>query len=101
LAQYVLALLLVRLGLDVVPDLRTELKIGEALSLELQRELQALDDVGRLEQPHPVPEREIRRIRAGIGERSGLDDGAQEACDPLVGAAHLEDLLDDGPVLAG
>ena len=35
-----------------------------------------------------------------VGQRAGLGDRAQELGDALVGAAQLEDLLDDRAVLA-
>ena len=50
LAQDVLALLLLRARLDVVADALAHLQLGEPLALEAQGELEALDDVERLEQ---------------------------------------------------
>ena len=40
------------------------------------------------------------RVADGVGERAGLGDAAQERRDAAVVAAELEDLLDDGAVLA-
>ena len=56
--------------------------------------------VDGLEQLDALGEADVRRIRAGVGERPGLGDRAQELADPLVRVADLEDLLDDGAVLA-
>ena len=50
LAQEVLALLLLRAGLDVVADAAAHLQLGEPLALERDGELEPLDDVERLEQ---------------------------------------------------
>ena len=50
LAQEVLALLGLGAVLDVVADAGADLKLGEALALQLDRELEALGDVDRLEQ---------------------------------------------------
>ena len=50
LAQHVLALLLGGALLDVVADAPAHLQLGEPLALQLQRQLQPLDDVDRLEQ---------------------------------------------------
>ncbi len=49
LAQDVLALLLGGALLDVVADLAPHLQLGEPLALHAEGELQALGDVGRLE----------------------------------------------------
>ena len=101
LAQHVLALLLVRLRLDVVAHLLAELKVGQPLVLQLERKPKALDDVDGLEQPHAILEREIGRIGAGVCEGAGLGDRSQEARDASVGTPELEDLLDHGAILAG
>ena len=45
-------------------------------------------------------EGDVGRVADRVGERAGLGDRAQERRDALVGAAQLEDLLDDGAVLA-
>ena len=45
-------------------------------------------------------EGDVGRVADGVGQGAGLGDGAQERADALVGAARLEDLLDDGAVLA-
>ena len=100
LAQEPLALLLLRTGLHVVADAGAHLQLGEPLALELHGELEALDDVDRLEQLDALRERDVGRVRARVRERAGLGDGAQELADALVGVADLEDLLDDGAVLA-
>ena len=100
LAQDVLALLLVRAGLDVLADLLAQLQLGQALALEVDDELQALGDVERLERAHLVLEGHVGRVADRVGQRAGIADRAQERADPLVRAAQLEDLLDDRAVLA-
>jgi hypothetical protein len=47
-----------------------------------------------------VLEGDVGRVADRVGQRAGLGDRAQERADALVGAAQLEDLLDDGAVLA-
>src|SRR5829696_5326124 len=100
LAQEVLALLGVRAGLDVLADLLAQLELREPLALDLDGELDALRDVERLEHAHLLLEGDVGRVADRVGQRAGLDDRAQERRDALVGAAQLEDLLDDGAVLA-
>ena len=100
LAQQVLALLLLGAGLDVVADPAADLELGQPLALELERELEPLGDVDRLEQALLVGERDVRAVARCVGERAGVGDGAQEGRDPPVVAAQLEDLLDDRAVLA-
>ena len=94
-----LALLLLRAFLDVVADAPPHLQLGEPLALELEGELQPFDDVDRLEQLDALRERDVGRVRARIGERTGLRDRAQELADAVVRPAQVEDLLDDGAVL--
>ena len=100
LAQEVLALLLLGAGLDVVADPGADLELGEPLALELQRQLEALGDVKRLEQLALLGLAEVGRVGRGVGQLAGLRDRAQEGADAVVGAAQLEDLLDHGAVLA-
>ena len=100
LAEEPLALLLLRALLDVVADAGPNLQLGEPLPLELEGELQPLDDVDRLEQLDALREGDVGRVRARVGERTGLADRAQELADAVVGAAQVEDLLHDGAVLA-
>ena len=99
-AQDVLALLLLGAGLDVLADAPADLQLGEPLVLEPQRQLEALDDVDRLEQLHLVGEADVGRVGRGVGECAGAADRANELVDARVGVAQLEDLLDDGAVLA-
>ena len=66
----------------------------------VQRELQPLDDVDRLEQLERCVERHVGRVGARVGERARLADRAEELADAVVVLAQLEDLLDDGAVLA-
>ena len=99
LAQHVLALLLCGAFLDVVADALANLQLGEPLALQLQRQLQPLDDVDRLEQLDLLVEVDIRRVGDGVGERAGLADRADERRDSTIVAAQLEDLLDGRAVL--
>ena len=99
LAQEVLALLLLRAGLDVVLDAAAHLQLREPLALEADRQLEPLDDVQRLQQLDALLEGQVGRVGAGVGERAGLGDRAQELADRAVRAPQLEDLLDDRAVL--
>ena len=99
LAQEVLALLLLGAGLDVLADAPAHLQLGEPLALEADGELEPLDDVERLEQLDLLLEGQVGRVAGRVGERAGLADRADERRDALVGAAQLEDLLDDRAVL--
>ena len=85
---------------DVLADPLADLQLGQPLALEVQASSQALGDVERLEQLDLLLEGEVGGVARRVGERAGLDDGAQERRDALVGAAQLEDLLDHGAVLA-
>ena len=100
LAQHVLALLLGGAGLDVLADAAADLELGQALALELEREVEALGDVERLEQADLLLESEVGRVAGGVGQGAGLGDRAHERGDAPVVAAVLEDLLDGGAVLA-
>ena len=100
LAQEVLALLLLGAVLDVVADAAAHLQLGQALALVLEGELEALGDVERLEDADLLLDRQIGAVAGRVGQRARVDDGAQERSDTIVGAALLEDLLDDRAVLA-
>jgi len=100
LAQEVVALLLVRARLDVVADLAADLHLREALALELQRPLQAFGHVEQAEQLDLLLEAQVRGVAARVGQRAGLGDGAHERGHAAVVAAQLQELLDDGAVLA-
>ena len=100
LAQEVLALLLVGALADVLADLAAQLQLDEPLALDLGGELEPLGHVDGLEHLDLLLERDVGRVADRVGQRAGLDDRAQELGDALVGAAQLEDLLDDGAVLA-
>ena len=76
------------------------LQLGQPLALELQRQLEPLGHVERLEQLDLLLEGEVGRVAGGVGQRAGLGDRAQEGGHAAVVAAQLEDLLDDGAVLA-
>ena len=79
---------------------RADLELGEALALQLERQLQPLGDVDGLQQPLLVGERDVGAVAGGVGQRPWLGDRAQERRDPPVVAAQLEDLLDHGAVVA-
>src|SRR6185436_939005 len=99
-AEEVLPLLLLGAGLGVLADALADLELRQALALEAERELEALDDVEGLQQLHLLREREIGRVARRIGERAGLADRAQEGGDAPVVAAKLEDLEHHRAVLA-
>ena len=86
--------------LDVVADAPADLQLGEPLALQLQRQLQPLDDVDRLEQLDLLVEVDVGRVGDRVGQRAGLADRADERRDTAVVAAQLEDLLDGRAVLA-
>ena len=71
LAQDVLALLLLRAGLDVLADAPAHLQLGEPLALQAQRQLEPLDDVDGLEQLDLLLEAEVGRVGGRVGERAG------------------------------
>ena len=98
-AQDVVALLLLCAALHVLANAAAHLQLGEALALQTQRELEALDDVHRLEQLDLLDEADVGCVGGRVGERAGLGDRAHEVVHPLVGLAQVEDLLDDGAVL--
>ena len=99
LAEDVLALLLLRARLDVLADSLPHLELGQPIALEPDRQLEALDHVHQLEQLHLLLEGEVGRVARRVGERARLADRANERGDALVGAAELQDLLDDRAVL--
>ena len=100
LAQEVLALLLLGALLDVLADALAHLQLGQALALELDRQLEALGDVERPQQLDLLLVGEVGGVAGRVGQRAGLADRAQERGDAPVVAAQLEDLLDHGAVLA-
>ena len=100
LAQEVLALLLLRARLDVVADLAPHLQLGEALALKLERAGEPLGHVEHLQQLDLLLVGQVRRVAGGVGQRARLDDRADERRHAAVVAAELEELLDDGAVLA-
>ena len=99
-AEEVLALLLLRAVFDVFTNALAHLQLGEALVLEAQRELQPLDDVEGLEELSLLGVADVRGVAGGIGERPRVGDRADERLDAAVVAAEVEDLVDDGAVLA-
>ena len=65
------------------------------------RELEAVGHVERPQQLEALLVVEVGAVAAGVRERAGLADRAQPRLDASVGAAQLEDLLDDRAILAG
>ena len=100
LAQEVLALLVLGALGDVVVDALADLKLGQPVALDLDGQAQALGDVDRLEDAQLLLRGDVRRVADRVGQRARVVDRAQEGADAIVGAAELEDLLDDGAVLA-
>ena len=100
LPEDVLALLLLHALVDVVADPGAQLQQREPLALQPQSELEPLADVDRLQQLDLLLEGQVGRVPGRVGQGSGLADRADERCDAAVVAAQLEDLLDDGAVLA-
>ena len=99
-SQDVLALLLLDAGLDVVLDPLPDLHQRQALALELERQLEPLANVHGLEQRDLLLEGDVGGVAGRVRQRAGLGDRADEGGDTPVVAAQLEDLLDDGAVLA-
>ena len=100
LAQEVLALLLLRARLHVVADLAAHLPLGQALALELEGPFEPLGHVEQLEQLDLLVVGQVRRVAGCVREGTGLDDRAHERRDTAVVATELEELLDNGAVLA-
>ena len=100
LAQEVLALLLVGALLHVLADALAHLQLGEAVALQLDRQLQPVGDTERAQQLDLLLVGEVGGVAGGVRQRAGLDDRAQERRDASVVAAQLEDLLDHGAVFA-
>ena len=100
LAQEVVALLFLGALLHVLADAPAHLQLGQALALQLQRQLQAVGDVERAQQLDLLLVGDVGGVPGGVGQRAGLGDRAQERGDAPVVAAQLEDLLDGGAVLA-
>src|SRR5262249_31935829 len=100
LAQEVLALLLLRARLHVLADALAHLQLRQAVALQLDPELQPLDHVERLEELDLLGEREVWRVSPCVRERAGVGDRANEGTHASVVAAELENLVDDGPILA-
>jgi len=98
--QQILALLLLRAGLDILADALSDLKLGQAAALELEGQRQPLDDVDGLKQLDLLLVVEIGRVARRIRECPGLGDRADEGRHAAVVAAQLEDLLDRCAVLA-
>ena len=98
--QQILALLLLRAGLDVLADALSDLELGQPAALEVERQRQPLDDVDGLEQLDLLLVGEVGRVAGRVGECARLGDRADERRHAAVVAAQLEDLLDGGAVLA-
>ena len=100
LAQEVLALLLLRAGLDVVADALAHVQLGQPLLLELQRSVRRSTTSSVSSSSSFCANVQVGRVAGGVGQRAGIRDRADEGADAAVVAAQLEDLLDDGAVLA-
>ncbi len=100
LAQEVLALLVLGALGDVVVDALADLKLGQPVALDLDGQAQALGDVDRLEDAHLLVSGDVGRVADRVGQGARVADRAKERADAVIGAAELEDLLDDGAVLA-
>ncbi len=99
-AEDVLALLLVDTRLDVLLDASAHPHESEALTLQLERDLEALAHVDGLEEAHLLLEGQVGGVAGGVCERARLGDRAHERGDAAVVTAQLEDLLDDCAILA-
>ena len=98
LAQEVLPLLGLRAGLDVLADAPAHLQLGQPLALQRRASSSRSITSSVLEQLDALREGEVGRVGAGVGERTGLGDRAQELADAGVRLPELEDLLDDGAI---
>ena len=67
-AQEVLPLLLLRAVFDVIADALSDLQFRESLSLELDRQLEALDDVEGFEELELLAEVQVRRVARRVGQ---------------------------------
>ena len=85
---------------DVLADLPAQLQLGQPLALDADGELEPLGHVERLEDLDLLLERDVGGVADRVGQGAGLTDSAQPGADALVDATQLEDLLDDGAVLA-
>ena len=99
-AQEVLALLLLRAGLDVLADALAHLQLGQPLVLELTASSSRSTTSSVSSSSTLLREGRFGRVARRVGERARLGDRAHERADAAVVAAQLEDLLDDGAVLA-
>ena len=99
-SQDVLALLALSALLDVLTDSMTDLQLGQSLALKSEGESEPLDHIHGLEQLDPLLEGCFRRVGGGVGESADVTDRAYERGNAPVITAQLQDLLDDGAVLA-
>ena len=76
------------------------MQLGQAVALEVERQLETRDDVEGLEQLDFLCCRQVGRIARSIGETAGPGDPANEGADLVVGFAEVEDLLENGAVFA-
>src|SRR3954468_10361360 len=86
-------------GPDVVADPLAHLHLGQTLGLVVERRLEPLVHVERLEEVDLLFEGQGRRVAGGVGQGARLGDRAQEVRDPAVVAAVFEDLVDHCAVL--
>ena len=100
LAQQELALLLVDALGDVVADRLGDLQLGEVVAGPGQHELDALGDVDGGEHLAPALLVEVGPRHDAVGERAGLEPGAQQL-GQAARPAQLGDLLEHDAQLAG
>ena len=99
LAQQELALALVHALAHVVADLLADLQLGEVLAGPADDQIQALLDVGRLEQFALVLGGQVRRVAGQVGEFGRVGDPLHRV-DHLPRVAALQD-GDDQPLVLG
>ena len=85
---------------DVADRLKLALQFQRDRLAELQVRKRIRDDVEGFEQVQLLVEGQVGRVAGRVGERSGVRNGSHERADPSVVTSQLEDLVDDGAVLA-
>ena len=100
LAQQVLALRLLHAVADLLADLVGELRLGEVLAGPGDERLEALLDVGGLQQLALAVVGEVRRVAGRVGDRAGVGHPVH-GVDDLPGLAALEHGDDEPLVLLG
>ena len=100
LAQQELALPLLHPFLDLAPDFVLERSVGENLASPGDQRLEPGFNVERLQDLDLTLQRKVGRVARQVGELTRTIDAAHHL-DDLTGAAQLEQVLDEGLVLAG